>query len=266
VLIRRFLAAAAVVAATLAGAPSATAVAIMESHGFGISSNLNVVVSGSTSVVTGTFLPNASNSPLNFAQFNTMGGTLILNSVVISLAQTTPTLSALVSNPTCDLCSASATNVSVFSVGVDAPTGGAFDFALLPLMQTLTGPTASGACDSSESSCTGIFSNPSTILTLAAFAFNSTPAQLGAFIGGGTFQVVPGVVFAGTYTVDNENSPNVDNSTIVGSQTTWNGTVIVTYNYTDTTTPSIPEPATLALVGIALAALGFTLLKRKTTA
>ena len=153
-------------------------------------------------------------------------------------------------------CSASATDTSTFSVGVDAPIGSALEFALSPTNRVVSSPTATASCDGSVE-CDTLSDSETSSPALGSFAIViSTPAQLAAFLGSGTFNVIPDIALSGAYAADN------DNGTDVTANTVRDGTIQVTYNFTPATTGA-PEPASLVLIGAALAALGFSQRKRK---
>jgi len=248
------VAAAIVVAVLACGAGSAAATLLtLPSQNF----SLDASVPGSfTTDVTGAGSTDDPTDPKSFAQFDTLGGTLTLNSVKIVISTTSTSLSAAITSFDCsDLgCSGDATNTSTFEVTVDG---------LSPLSQGPFSQTASVTCGLTDD-CVPDTANPlsDTPLplqpSLSDFTLNLN-SGLGAFIGSGTFDVTPDLALDALF---NTLGLSPDNGTQMTTDSAWSGTITVTYDYTAPTNGA-PEPASLVLIGTALAVLGFSRSRRK---
>ena len=252
------LAAAIVVAALSCGAEPALATLLtLPSQNF----SLTASVPGNFTVdVTNGGSTDDPSVTKSFAQFDTLGGTLTLNSVKIVISTTSTSLSAAIISFDCDLdgCSGDAMNSSTFEVTVDG---------LLPLSQGPFSQTASVTCglvDDCEPDTANPLSDTPAALhpSLTDFTFNLS-SGLGAFIGSGTFDVTPDLSLAALFNaLGLSNTGGDDNGTQMTTDSAWGGTITVTYDYTAPTN-GVPEPASLVLIGTALAVLGFSRSRRK---
>ena len=179
---------------------------------------------------------------LTFQQFNSSLGTL--TGVTFSLNSTTDV---------------TATVIGSFSSGeggdASATTSASFDISA-PSHAALFSDvgTATASCSSSSGSfCNSLFPDsvnlpsfpPSVLVT----------SNLSPFIGSGFFDVFATLDVESTLTTCDANSGSAICTT--AAVATWDGTLDVTYQFTPAAAAA-PEPATIVLVSIALATLGFS--------
>jgi hypothetical protein len=212
--------------------------------------------------------------PKSFSMFDDLGMTLMLNSVTITVETTSESLDARLTGASCSSadpgnsggsdCSVDVKNETTFSAQVDLGGGMFFDMLLGGTTDTtkLLQTTLQSACQSSDESCALNPTISSIPVSLADFSLTITDQiDLQKFVGASFFHVVPKASLGGDYGYSW--GDNDTNSGTVGAETTWGGTISVTYDYQEKPTNPVPAPATLFLFGAGVAGMGVGLRRLK---